>query len=104
MARTDTADLRNSNFMITREVWSMGADGVNCNVTNLNTLRVSLEALATERDRQNTGTWKILSIYLKAKMSSVSLLGISQLLQIQYILDLLKAFGFLISTKLRSIT
>ena len=27
-------------------------------------------------------------------MPSVSLLGISQLLQIQYILDLLKAFGF----------
>lgn len=45
-----TADLRNSNFMITREVWSMGADGLiaSCHY-NLNTLRVRPEA---------SGYWK----------------------------------------------
>lgn len=50
MARTDTADLRNSNFMITREVWSVGADELIASCCyNLNTLRVRPEA---------SGYWK----------------------------------------------
>lgn len=85
--------MRNNNLMITRELWSMQANQLiaSCHY-NLDTLSWAWGFRLLERELSLD--LKNLSIYLKAKMPSVSLLGISQLLQIQYILDLLKAFGF----------